>query len=180
MKNIFSKFGTYILDFIAAILIGMLVETFAPLPILLAADLSTLSTRVIKAAFFIIVTTAWLFFSARTIGYKSKETNIRGLLVSIILIFALQQVLSPLFNYAEYISGGVLALTYAIFLGNDPFISAADSHLASDVPIWGYHVVMLAVALVFYLPAIITGEYLGVKKREKDRNELINGSKAEK
>lgn len=173
MKKIFSKFGVYLLDLIAALLIGFLIQFIVSLVVFPIVEMSQFAARMMKAVFFVMATTVWLFFSARTIGYKNKEIHLASVLTSAILVLAIQQILSPFFHYAEYVSGGALQLTYAVFLKNDPIFAEAPTFLAAGVPQWGYHVIMLIVDIVLYIPAIIAGEHFGVKKRQNDREELI-------
>ena len=177
MKKVFSKFGGYLLDFIAALLIGFLIQFVVSLVVLPIVEMNQFAARIMKAIVFILVTTVWLFLSARTIGYKNKEFKLVVSLISAILVLVVQQILSPFFHYAEYVSGGALQLTYAVFLKNDPMFVESGTFLADGVPRWGFHIIMLIIDIVFYIPAIIAGEHFGVKKREKDREELIGNGK---
>lgn len=179
MKTYCSKLGIYLLDFIAAILIGFLFQYVASLIVSLIIEMNQLAARIIKATLFFLATTAWLFFSSRTIGYKSKEFKLVAILIASALVFAIQQILAPIFHYAEYVSGGALDLTYAVFLKNEPLFVDHKTFIAEGVPQWGFHVIMLIIDVVFYLPAIIAGEHFGVKKRLKERDALINKGKGE-
>lgn len=175
MMKYFKSFGTYFLAFIGATWLGIPVAVFGKLPILLAVEISTRASRILEGVLYIIVGCLVLFFSARMVGYKSREYRPIVTVLSMAAVFAVQQVLSPIFHNAEYIAGGALKLTYAIFLGNKPIFAEAPDFIVAGVPGWGYHVVMLVLALIFYLPAVLCGEYLGRKKREKDRLELTGG-----
>lgn len=173
----FKNFGTYLIAFIGAMWVGILAAAWIPIPIEIAFETNTLADRIIQGVLYIVVGCLMLFFSARTVGYKSREYSPIVTVVSMAAVFAVQQAVSPIFRHAEYISGGGSVLTKLIFLGNNPAFAEAPDFIVAGVPQWGYHVVMLAIALVFYLPAVLCGEYFGRKKREKDRRELTGEGK---
>lgn len=166
MKAYFAKLGTYALDFVAAILIGML-ALFLIYPIELVCELTTFSERLVCACLSTVTSTLWLFFAARREGYKNKEFKLSCIIPSILTIFIIQLALSPLFDYANYIAGSVNYLTWAIYLVEEPL------YAVTDVPHWVYLLLMGALDAVIYLPAIIAGEYLGAKKRQKERDSLL-------
>ena len=171
MKKYFSKVGAYFIVYFGGILLGLLTESFAPLPFLLLFEMSGLALNILKVVLVVAVTATWLFISTRTIGYKTREFRPATILIAALAVFAMQQALSPLFHNAEYISGGARTLTYAVFLKGKAVIWNAKTASVEGVPQWGYHVMMLLLNAI-YLPTMIAGEYFGVKKRQKDRKKL--------
>ena len=182
MKKYFSKVGPYLIVYFVGLWIGLLVESFGVFPIsrgfdVIGVDLSVLGGRILTVVLVVLVTAVWLFISTRTIGYKSKEFHLAAILVAAGAVFALQQLLSPLFHNAEYIAGGGHPLTYAVFLQEKAMIWNAKTASVDGVPQWGYHVMMLLLDAI-YLPTMIAGEYFGVKKRQKDRKKLTGESES--
>lgn len=91
MKNYLTKLGTYALDYIAAILIGML-ALFLIYPIEIAFELTTFSERLVCACLSTVASTVWLFFAARREGYKNKAFKCSSIILSLLPIFVVQLV----------------------------------------------------------------------------------------
>lgn len=171
MKRHLSVFGSYLLSFVAALLIGIVALVFAGLPFSFLREKNPFAYNMGLAAVLAVASTAWLFYASYKRGYKRKAPPLPQSLVIFSLVILTQQIATFLtglsYGYAPTISGAATFLADAVFLGN-----AAADDLTASVPVWGYHVMMVGLALVCYLPALIGGETLGAGKREKERVEL--------
>ena len=170
MKKYLSAFGSYLLSFVAALLMGIVALVLAGLPFsflrknLLAYNLG-LGVVVAVAA------SAWIFYAFYKRGYKRKAPPLPQSLILFSLVILVQQIATFLtglsYGYAPTTAGAASFLADAVFLGN-----AAADDLTASVPVWGYHLMMVGLAVVCYLPALIGGQTLGARKREKERVDL--------
>lgn len=173
MKKYLSTFGSYLLSFVAALLIGMVAMLITSFAIQFLKQQHRLAYNLSFAAVLAVATTAWLFYASYKRGYKRKALPLPRLFVVFALVILVQQIATFLNGLAypgtcpPTISGAAGYLADAVFLGN-----TATDDLTASAPVWSYHVMMLALALVCYLPALIGGEYIGARKREKERVEL--------
>lgn len=165
MKNYFTKLGTYALDYIAAMWVGILVLFIALYPIELIVELTPLAERIVRASLCTVGTTVWLFISAHRIGYKSKAFKFPTVIAALLTLFVLQQVLSVVTDYVIYIAGATNDLAEAVRFGNRV--------TGLEAPGYVKYLCLLALDLLLFIPAVLTGEYLGARKRQKDRDALI-------
>ena len=175
MKKYLSTFGSYLLSLVAALVIGVVAMAITSFAIQFLKQQHRLAYNLSFAAVLAVATTAWLFYAAYRRGYKRKALPLPRLLVVFALVILVQQLVTFLNGLAypgtcpPTIAGAAGYLADAVFLGN---AAAAADDLTASAPVWSYHVMMLALALVCYLPALIGGEYIGARKREKERVEL--------
>lgn len=165
MKSYLTKLGTYALDYIAAMWVGILVFMAALYPIKLIFELTPLAERIVSTLLCAVGTTVWLFISAHKIGYKSKVFKRSAVIAAVLTVFALQQVLAVVTDYVIYIASTTNYLAQAVWFGN--------SVTGSEPPDLVKHLCLLALDALLFIPAILAGEYLGAKKRQKDRDALI-------
>lgn len=167
MKNYLTKLGTYALDYIAAMWVGLLVCMIGLYPIEIIFELTDLAELIVRALLCAVTTTVWLFISAHRIGYKSKAFEFPTVIAALLTVFVLQQVLSVVTDYAIYIAGSTEYFARAVWFGNRV--------TGLEVPAHVKYLCLLALDLLLFIPAILAGEYLGSKKRRKDRDALIGG-----
>lgn len=171
MKKHLSIFGSYLLSFVAALLIGIVALIPAGLPFSFLRGKNPFAYNMGLAVVLAVAATAWLFYASYKRGYKRKALPLLQSLVVFGFVILVQQIATFLtglsYGYAPTTAGAATFLADAVFLGN----TAADD-LTVSVPVWGYHVMMVGLAVVCYLPALIGGQTLGARKREKDRVEL--------
>ena len=183
MKKHFSIFGRYLLSFIAALLIGLVALVPAGLPFSFLRGKNPFAYNMGLAVVLVIAVTAWLFYASYKRGYKRKALPWPRLLVVFALVILVQQIATFLNGLAypgtcpPTISGAASFLADAVFLGNT---AAGTGELNASAPAWGYHVMMVGLAILLYLPALIGGEALGSRKREKDRAELTGEGESSK
>ena len=174
MKKYLVPFGTYLWSFIASLWFGLMVQLLFNLPIKFLVGTNQLALNVLGAAVFAVATSAWLFYSSYRRGYKRKALSISQLLAVFVPVIFVQQIVACLFGYVSYTSGAAHDLAVAVFLQNHEVNVDPNTHLIVGIPLWGYHVMMVGLALVCYLPALISGQTIGVRKRENERKELTS------
>ena len=128
---------------------------------------SNLWSRLISAITGVMILCILLFVCAYRRGYKKAEFHGTSLLISLILAVGLQLIYAMLFRYAEYTTAGAYYFAKLFYAGNNQEMSVASY----DVPAYLYIIAMFAVD-PFYIIAAISGEYLGKKKRLKERAAL--------
>lgn len=172
MKKYLSTFGSYLLSFTASLWFGLLVQILANIPIRFLVGTNRLAQNVLDAAVFAAATSAWLFYASYRRGHKRKALLFPQLLAVFAPVILIQQIVAFLFGYVSYTSGAAHDLSVAIFLQNREVNVDSNTHLIVGIPLWGYHVLMVGLAFVCYLPALIGGQTVGARKREKERAEL--------
>lgn len=178
MKKIFSEIGSYLISFFAAMWIGVLAVIILKIPFDMMTDSDILSGRLFQGLLLTFSPAVFLFFAMKKKGYKAAEPNIRETAVCMGVVFLIQQLFSYVIGYAIYISGGAINLAQAIFLKGSAVVYENDTvfpllaSTAQDVPLWSYHLLMLATDIFIIFPAVAAGKNAGVKKRLKERAEL--------
>lgn len=167
MKKYAAKTGFYALDFIAALLVGILAEAFVPYIFQLMFEMNDLTLRILRAILNIAAVSAMLFVSAMKVGYKSEDVKIQLIVIPFAIILAVQLILTPVFDYAGYITGGAYDVAVAAYLGNQSVYSN------SEIPVYVFELCVAATHMI-YIPMVLFGERYGAKKRQKDRDELIS------
>lgn len=171
MKKILSKTGIYLIDFAAALWIGVLVGSILITPVRLIFEPTVLQERIWWTVIQAIGTSAWLFISAWKIAYRQKQFSPPAVVIPAIAAFAVQALLAYPFHFVLYISGPASHLADAVYWGNRQY----HWERWDEVPLYIHFGLLLAFDLL-YLAAMVAGEYFGAKKRQKDRAELIGRS----
>ena len=115
----------------------------------------------------ILVLCALLFVFAYKWGYKKAEFHMVSLLISLMLAAGMQLIYAKIFRYAEYTTAGAYYLAHMIYAGSNQEIIINYY----DVPAYMYIIAML-IADFFYIVSAVLGEYLGKRKRLKERADL--------
>lgn len=172
MKNHLSRFGIYLIIYEGGILIGLLFCMIVMNPLKLAFEMSDAVQNLIWGLISTAGTSLWLFIASHREGHKVLEFKLSDVLIPTLMVFALQQIVAVIFQYAIYFTGGALFFAKA-------FGAMAGSKYAynEDIPVWLKHICMLGYDILFFIPSILCGSYFGTKKRLKDRAELIGGNK---
>lgn len=169
MKSIISKAGIYLIDFIAALWIGVLFAMVAVTPIRLIFEPSVLQERICWGILQALGTVAWLLISAGKIGYEQKTFRISSAVIPSLFPLAVQALVVYPFRFAMYISGPASYLADAIYWGNRQY----HWERWVEVPLY-IHFGLIFAFDILYLAAVIAGEYIGSKKRIRDRDKLID------
>ena len=115
----------------------------------------------------ILVQCALLFVFAYKRGYKKAEFRIVSLLISLMLAAGMQLIYAKIFRYAEYTTAGAYYLAHMIYAGSNQEVTLAYY----DVPAYTY-IIAMHIADFFYIVSAVLGEYLGKRKRLKERADL--------
>lgn len=172
MKKHLSTFGAYLWSFVASLWFGLMVQLLANIPIKFLVGTNRLAQNVLDAVVFAAAMSAWLFYSSYRRGHKQRALPFSQLLAVFASVILVQQIIAFLFGYVSYTSGAAYNLSVAVFLQNHEVNVDQNTHLIVGIPLWGYHVMMLSLAVVCYLPALIGGQIVGARKREKEREKL--------
>lgn len=167
MKNILSKTGIYLIDFVAAMWVGILAVLLTITLYRLTAEPTILQDRIFWTILQTLGTVGWLFFSAWKIGYKQKRFTLPAVVIPAIVAFIVQALLVYPTHFAVYTAGPTNLLADAIYWGNREFYWERWV----EVPLTLRFGLLIAFDIL-YLAAMIAGEYIGAKKRQKDRAEL--------
>ena len=117
--------------------------------------LATLSDAITS----VLVLCAFLFFFAYRRGHKKAEFHYKSLLISLILAFGMQLIYAIIFRFNVYTTAGAYFFAYMLCPGT------IDSY---NIPAYVY-IMTMCIVYVFYMVAVISGEYLGKKKRLLER-----------
>ena len=146
-------------------LVGLLVK-------ILVNNSNNFLARLSETITCILVLCVLLFFFAYKRGYKKAEFHCKSLLVSLILATGMQLIYAIIFRFAVYTTAGAYYLAHLLYAGGQQGVTFAYD----EVP--GYMYIMtMCIADIFYITAVILGEYLGERKRIKERAVLNPGEK---
>ena len=109
----------------------------------------------------VLVLCAGLFLFAYRRGHKRAEFHYKKLLLSMILAFGLQLIYAVVLRFNVYTIAGAYFLAYLFC----PHTSADDIPAYVDI-------ICMCIVYVFYIAAVLWGEYLGKKKRLAERSVL--------
>lgn len=177
MKIYLSKLGTYLLHYIAAIWAGMLVVIILKIPFDLISPGNLLHERIFAVISQLIGSSIYLFISFKKLGYKNSGINLKETVICTSVIFVFQQIITAFITsaihtnaYLSHFTGGASTLAQAVFLGSNE-ANIIDG-IVQNIPTWSYHVFMLLICFIIYIPIMLLGEHIGAKNRLRDRNEL--------
>ena len=175
MKSYISKATSYLFPFFGSMWIGVLAVILLKIPFDLISDSGFLGGRIFQVIMLTLFPAVFLFFSMKKKGYKTAESNVNETVICMCIVFLIQQLLCYVIGYAIYLAGGAVHLAEAIFLNNaqamyeDVSTFPLLAHTVIGVPLWAYHLLMAVIDILIFLPIIIAGKSVGVKKRMKER-----------
>lgn len=165
MKRIASQFIIHLVNYVAAIWIGILAAFIAPLIVNLFVDQPTPTvTAVISGIALTVGALAWLFILSKRMGYEERKLRLAEELPAVGAVFALQALLAPPMAFAPYVTGPVSYFGQAIHIGNQDPEELASTALPLALGWW-----MLIAFDLLCIAAIFFGERAGMTKRQKDR-----------
>ena len=112
----------------------------------------------------ILVVCAFLFVFAYRRGHKKAEFHYKRLLISLALAAGMQLIYAAVFRFAVYTTAGAYYLAHLLYADGQQGVNVAYD----EVPAYLY-ITTMCIADVFYIAAVISGEYLGKKKRLQER-----------
>lgn len=172
MKRILSQFTIHLVNYIAAIGIGLLTAFIVPLIFnMIVSEPTPMRDYIVNGVSLTVGILAWLFFASKKMGYEERELRLAEELPAVGAVFALQAVLASPMGFAPYVSGPVYSIADAIRFGNqDPELLEN-----ADVPASLCFGLLVAFDLLC-IAAIFIGERMGVVKRQKDRAKTLRDS----
>lgn len=178
MKKHLSLAGAYLLVLEASFWIGLLVATLGKYIAQLAFSANFGTVIVISAVFAVIASVSALIIGSRTIGYK-KRPETKEILIALLIAFAVQQILAPIFQYIFYVAGATTAYfaDWVLYKFGDAISS--DGVPTEDLPGLYSHLIMTGGYLVLYAPSMYFGTVLGKKRRENERKSMTENDNNE-
>ena len=172
MKRIASQFIIHLLNYVAAIWIGILAAFIAPLVCnLFISEPTPVLTAVFSGTALTIGVLLWLYHLCKKIGYEERELHLAHELPAVGAVFLLQALLAPLMAFAPYITGPVSYFGQAIHFGNQDLEELENTTLPIALGWW-----LLIAFDVLCIAAIFIGERAGIAKRQKDRAQTLRTS----
>ena len=151
--------------FIGNGLVGLIVR-------ILVNNQNNFLVRISETLTCILALCALLFIFAYRRGHKKAEFHYINLLSSLLLATGMQLIYARIFRYAVYTTAGAYYLAHMIYAGSHQELTFAYY----EVPSYMY-IIAMSIADSFYIVTAILGEYLGKRKRLKERSNLtINGT----
>lgn len=172
MKRVLSQFMIHLVNYIAAIWVGILTAFIAPLIVNLFVDQPTpAKTGIISGIALTVGTLAWLFLTSKKMGYEEREFRPAIELPAVGLVFVLQAILAVPMEFVPYITGPVNYIAGAIHFGNQDLELLESTSLPLSLCVW-----LLIAFDLLCIAAIFMGERIGVAKRQKDRTKTMTES----
>ena len=106
-----------------------------------------------------------LYVCAYRMGDKDRKFDIKIILIPLVMAFIIQLIYAAIFSFSIYTSGP------AYYLGKIIYMLRGDTE--PTVPDQIIFVCMLAFDVI-YTAVYLLGEYFGVKRRSKDREQLLS------
>ena len=166
IKNIFMDSLLYFFQIVVyiwptfltgSLLVGLIVS-------MLVNNQNNFLVRLSETIACVLILSAFLFVFAYRRGHKKTEFHFKSLLISLILAFGMQLLYAIIFRFAEYTNSGAYYLAHMLYAGSQQSMTFDYD----EVPAYVYFMTM-CITYVFYMVAVISGEYLGQKKRLQER-----------
>jgi len=118
-------------------------------------------TRLTETITCVLVLCAFLFVFAYRRGHKKAEFHYKNLLISLLLALGLQFVYAIILRFNVYTTAGAYFFSYMLCPHTN----------ADDIPA-NVYIMTMCIVNVFYIAAVIAGEYFGKQKRLQQRSVL--------
>ena len=164
----FKRFGQCAWFFERALLIGIVFTVIGKYPLELMLSPSVAAERVLNALSGLVPSVAAVFLLMRRRGYTEDAPEYKNTMIAFGMVFALWLGLTALTDGAVWFSVFNKNLAEAILLGDTQIVPEEKK---GAVRLLTCGLTLLA-DVCLYLPAALSGEYCGVRKRLRDRNEL--------
>ena len=162
MKELFAKGCSCFLALLASLWLGMLfwiVDISG-----LFAENGSLLEMLVQCIIMTVATGTGMFFYAKQRGYKEGKFKLKAVILSMGIAFVIQLMYAALFSFALYTTGPAFCLGKWIY------------SILYEIPTKGfpdiYKLITMWLFDLIYLGIVIFGEYMGVKKRLRDRTQL--------
>ncbi len=164
MKQFFATFSFYLATFLVCFWIAALLASIFVIPIRFLCEESLLAERISTTAVSLICAFGFLFFTGFFEGFRARKVCLKTLMPALLIILVVQQVIGLLSDYAYTFCGPTGELCEAIYFGDQPAIGRNDLRL-NWIPLWWETLTLTAFQIFIYAPAVVLGEFCGVKTR---------------
>ncbi len=162
MKAYFKKLCLYLFYLFASFWFCIFAGIVYNIPIKLIFKPSDLAMDIIEFVLSIICIVITLFILCYKQGYKRKKFDIKQTLWLMVSLLVVHQIAS--FLQAYYIAGPAHSLARTIY-----FLDK-EAMLTWYMPLGLYHPLVAAIDIVFVVPTMVLGEYMGARKYESKHN----------
>ncbi len=166
VKKYIKKSLEFLILFILCLCLGLLINSvFQYIPNILGFSL--LAKRIFWSVFDLFLAAIPMFLYQYWEGYRSKSFDIKPMIPASILVFVLQQIFAPMLQYAPYVAGTVFRIAKLIHYWDKPVYDNLQ-----PMPPLTEHLLMTGATLLLFIPAMILGEYIGMRVRKKHEEEM--------
>ncbi len=166
MKKIFAKFGLYTTVFFMGFWVSALAASIFAMPIRFICGEGILAERIAFTVASLICAFAFIFTVAFIEGFKTRSFEFRVLIPIVFAVLIIHHIVSLISDYAYTFCGPVGFLCEAIYFGDAPAIGQNSERLGW-YPIWWDALILIGFQIFAYGPAVILGEFFGVKARKR-------------
>lgn len=166
MKKVFAKFGLYMAVFLVGFWAAALMASVFAIPIRFICGEGILAERIMLTSVTLICAFSFIFIVAFVEGFRARSVNLKTLIPVVLVVLILHHVVSIISDYAYTFCGPVGILGEAIYFGDAPAIGWNEERIGW-YPIWWDTLILIGFQISVYSPAVILGEFFGVKSRKR-------------
>lgn len=166
MKKHIKKCLEFLMLFVLCLSLGLAVSAlFQYIPFIFGFSL--LAKRIFWSVSELLVAAIPMFLYQYWEGYRSKFFEIKPMISASIFVFVLQQIFAPMLQYAPYVAGSVFRFAKLIHYWDRPVYDNLQ-----PMPAVTEHLLMTGATLLLFIPAMILGEYIGMRVRKKHEKQM--------
>ena len=166
MKKVVAKFGLYMAVFLVGFWASALMASVFAIPIRFICGEGVLAERIAFTVITLLCAFAFIFIVAFVEGFRVRQVNFKTLIPIVLAVLVIHHVISLISGYAYTFCGPVGMLGEAIYFGDAPAIGENAERLGW-YPIWWDTLILIGFQLFVYGPAVMFGEFIGVKARKR-------------
>lgn len=166
MKKVVAKFGLYIVVFLVGFFAAALMASAFAILIRFICGENLLAERIAFTVITLLCAFAFIFIVAFVEGFRARLVDFKILIPVVLVVLILHHVVSIISGYAYTFCGPVGMLGEAIYFGDAPAIGWNEERIGW-YPIWWDMLILIGFQISVYGPAVILGEFFGVKARKR-------------
>lgn len=166
MKKFFAKLGLYTVLFLVGFFAAALMASLFAIPIRFICGENILAERILSTVTTLICAFGFLFIAAFIEGFRARSVDLKTLIPIVIVVLIIHHIVSLISGYAYTFCGPVGFLCEAIYFGDAPAIGWNEERVGW-YPIWWDTLILIDFQIFVYGPAVIAGEFFGVKSRKR-------------
>ena len=171
MKKVVTKFGLYIDVILVVFFASALMASLFAIPVRFICGEGILAERIAFTVITLLCAFAFIFIVAFVEGFRARAVDFKTLIPIVLAVLIIHHIVSLISGYAYTFCGPVGMLGEAIYFGDAPAIGWNEERLGW-YPIWWDALILIGFQLFVYGPAVIFGEFIGVKVRKRYGEEL--------